>query len=52
MSAFTKVELRGREVVEMLQKLCANNMDRPPGTVIHTAMLNERYLKEKRENAN
>lgn len=43
MTSFTKYELKSanRSVVDFLQMLCANNIDKPIGTVIHTGMLNE-----------
>lgn len=43
MTSFTKYELKSanRSVIDFLQLLCANNIDRPIGTVIHTGMLNE-----------
>ena len=43
MTSFTKYELKSanRSVVDFLQMLCANNIDRPIGTIVHTAMLNE-----------
>lgn len=44
MSSFTKYELKSanRSVIDFLQYLCANNIDRPIGTVVHTGMLNEK----------
>ncbi|CAF1022924.1 unnamed protein product [Rotaria sp. Silwood1] len=43
MTSFTKYELKSanRSVVDFLQMLCANNIDKPVGTVVHTGMLNE-----------
>ena len=43
MTSFTKYELKSanRSVIDFLQMLCANNIDKPIGTVIHTGMLNE-----------
>ncbi|KAJ8041737.1 Pyruvate dehydrogenase phosphatase regulatory subunit, mitochondrial [Holothuria leucospilota] len=43
MSFFTKFELKsdGPEALELLQKLCPNEMDMPVGHVVHTGMLNE-----------
>ncbi|CAF4483286.1 unnamed protein product [Rotaria socialis] len=43
MTSFTKYELKSanRSVVDFLQMLCANNIDKPIGTVVHTGMLNE-----------
>lgn len=42
MSSFSKYELHGPGALPLLQYLCASNMDRPPGSVIYTQMLNER----------
>ena len=33
---------RGRDAEKFLDRVCANDMKRPPGRVIYTAMLNER----------
>jgi glycine cleavage system T protein len=41
-SSFAKIELSGSGAVAFLQRLCANDVDRPPGTVIYTQMLNNR----------
>ncbi|MDB5077161.1 MAG: FAD-dependent oxidoreductase [Chloroflexi bacterium] len=41
-TSFAKVEISGTDVVPYLQYLCANDMDRPVGTVIYTQLLNER----------
>ncbi|XP_074645385.1 pyruvate dehydrogenase phosphatase regulatory subunit, mitochondrial-like isoform X2 [Tubulanus polymorphus] len=42
MSSFSKFEVKsaGNEVVEWLQYICSNDIDKPVGTVIHTGMLN------------
>ncbi|XP_056645731.1 pyruvate dehydrogenase phosphatase regulatory subunit, mitochondrial-like [Diorhabda sublineata] len=44
MSSFSKILLKsgGLEIVEYLQRLCANDIDIPLGTIIHTGMHNER----------
>lgn len=44
MSTFTKFELQSkdREVVDFLQYVCANDIDREIGSVVHTGMLNYR----------
>uniref|UniRef100_A0A673BY67 Pyruvate dehydrogenase phosphatase regulatory subunit, mitochondrial n=1 Tax=Sphaeramia orbicularis TaxID=375764 RepID=A0A673BY67_9TELE len=44
MSSFTKFELTstGDQALELLQHLCANDLDVPVGHIIHTGMLNER----------
>jgi glycine cleavage system T protein len=39
---FVKVEVCGPGALPYLQRLAANQMDRPPGTVTYTAMLDER----------
>jgi glycine cleavage system T protein len=41
-TSFAKVEISGTDVVAFLQHLCANDMDRPGGSVIYTQLLNER----------
>ncbi|XP_067451944.1 pyruvate dehydrogenase phosphatase regulatory subunit, mitochondrial [Thunnus thynnus] len=44
MSSFTKFELTstGDQALELLQHLCANDLDVPVGHIVHTGMLNER----------
>ncbi|XP_026736491.1 pyruvate dehydrogenase phosphatase regulatory subunit, mitochondrial [Trichoplusia ni] len=43
-SSFAKMDLQsqGREVVDLLQYLCSNDVDVPVGSIIHTGMQNER----------
>ncbi len=41
-STFGKIEVRGQHACEFLNRLCANQVDRPVGRVIYTTMLNER----------
>ncbi|MGZ5298724.1 MAG: GcvT family protein [Actinomycetota bacterium] len=41
-SSFAKIEIDGPGAVTFLQRLCANDIDRPPGTVVYTQMLNRR----------
>ena len=41
-SPFVKVEVSGPGALTYLQRIAANQMDRPPGTVTYTAMLDER----------
>ncbi len=41
-STFGKIDVRGRAAATFLDRICANNMDRPPGRAIYTQMLNER----------
>lgn len=44
MSSFTKFELTsaGDQALELLQRLCANDLDVPVGHIVHTGMLNQR----------
>ncbi|XP_019722220.1 pyruvate dehydrogenase phosphatase regulatory subunit, mitochondrial [Hippocampus comes] len=44
MSSFTKFELTssGDEALDLLQHLCANDLDVPVGHIVHTGMLNQR----------
>ena len=41
-SSFTKFRLEGPDAVTVLQQLCANDVDVPPGRIVYTAMLNRR----------
>jgi pyruvate dehydrogenase phosphatase regulatory subunit len=43
MTSFTKYELKSanRSVVDFLRKLCANNIDKPIGGVVHKGMFTE-----------
>ncbi len=41
-SSFGKIEVEGPDSEAFLLKVCAGHMDRPPGSVIYTAVLNER----------
>lgn len=41
-TSFTKLVLKGRDALALLQRLCANDVDVPIGRVVYTAMLNER----------
>ena len=41
-TSFSKLEARGAGVVPFLQRVCANDIDRPVGSVIYTQMCNER----------
>jgi len=41
-TSFAKFILKGRDAVEVLQRLCANEVDVPSGRMVYTAMLNER----------
>uniref|UniRef100_A0A8C1WYF5 Pyruvate dehydrogenase phosphatase regulatory subunit, mitochondrial n=1 Tax=Cyprinus carpio TaxID=7962 RepID=A0A8C1WYF5_CYPCA len=44
MSSFTKFELTsaGDQALQLLQRLCANDLDVPVGHIVHTGMLNQR----------
>ncbi|RWL85751.1 MAG: FAD-dependent oxidoreductase [Mesorhizobium sp.] len=41
-SSFGKVEVEGPDAERFLLRVCAGHVSRPPGSVIYTAMLNER----------
>jgi glycine cleavage system aminomethyltransferase T/glycine/D-amino acid oxidase-like deaminating enzyme len=41
-SSFAKIEVSGGGALALLQRLCANEMDRPVGSVTYTQMLNMR----------
>ncbi len=41
-TSFGKLTLRGPDVLPALERVCANRIDRPVGTVVYTQMLNER----------
>ena len=41
-TSFGKLLLKGRDAPAVLQRLCANDIDVPPGRIVYTAMLNER----------
>jgi 4-methylaminobutanoate oxidase (formaldehyde-forming) len=41
-TSFSKIELRGPGALALLQRLCANDLDKPVGAVIYTSMLNPR----------
>jgi len=41
-SSFAKLDVRGDGAVDLLQRLCANDVDRPDGTVVYTQLLNHR----------
>ena len=45
-SPFGKIEVAGPDAAAFLQQVCANDMDRPPGSAIYTPMLNERGTYE------
>jgi heterotetrameric sarcosine oxidase gamma subunit len=41
-TSFSKFVLKGRDALAVLQRLCANDIDVPPGRIVYTAMLNAR----------
>src|SRR5207244_761350 len=41
-TSFAKIEISGPGALAFLQRLCDNDMDRPPGSIIYTQMLNRR----------
>ncbi|HVL53674.1 MAG TPA: FAD-dependent oxidoreductase, partial [Vitreimonas sp.] len=41
-TSFAKIEVSGSGACGLLQRLCANDVDRPVGTVVYTQMLNQR----------
>jgi glycine cleavage system aminomethyltransferase T/glycine/D-amino acid oxidase-like deaminating enzyme len=41
-SSFGKLSLRGPDALPTLERVCANRIDRPTGTVVYTQMLNGR----------
>ena len=45
-SPFGKIEITGPDAAAFLQQVCANDVDRPPGSAIYTPMLNDRGTYE------
>ncbi|MBI5651677.1 MAG: FAD-dependent oxidoreductase [Chloroflexi bacterium] len=41
-TSFSKFEMRGKDALRALQYLCANDIDKPIGSVVYTQMLNPR----------
>ena len=41
-TSFSKLEVRGSGALALLQNLCANDVDRPVGSLVYTSMLNPR----------
>ena len=41
-STFGKIDIQGPDACQFLNRLCANQMDKPSGRAIYTSMLNER----------
>ena len=41
-TSFAKIEVAGPGACDFLQRLCANDVDRPVGTIVYTSMLNAR----------
>lgn len=42
LSPFAKIDVRGRDTLALLQRLCANDVDLPSDTCVYTQMLNGR----------
>lgn len=42
MSSFGKIDVRGRGALAFLQKLAANDVDRPVGSIVYTQLLNRK----------
>ncbi|MEF2549009.1 FAD-dependent oxidoreductase [Aurantimonas sp. E1-2-R+4] len=42
MSSFVKLRVEGRDAFDVLQKLCANDVDVAPGRIVYTQWLNDR----------
>lgn len=40
MTSFGKIRIEGRDALGFLQRLCANQLDVPPGRIVYTQMLN------------
>jgi glycine cleavage system aminomethyltransferase T/glycine/D-amino acid oxidase-like deaminating enzyme len=41
-SSFAKISVEGPDAASFLQRLCANDVDRPSGTIVYTQLLNTR----------
>jgi 4-methylaminobutanoate oxidase (formaldehyde-forming) len=41
-SGFSKLTLKGRDATSVLQRLCGNNVDVPPGKTVYTGLFNRR----------
>jgi 4-methylaminobutanoate oxidase (formaldehyde-forming) len=41
-TSFAKIEVSGAAACDLLQRLCANDIDRPVGSVVYTQLLNRR----------
>ncbi len=42
LTPFAKLDVTGPDALEFLERICANRIDRPVGTIVHTAMLTPR----------
>jgi glycine cleavage system T protein len=42
MTSFGKIRIEGRDALPFLQRLCANQIDVPPGRIVYTQMLNRK----------
>ncbi|WP_433250701.1 FAD-dependent oxidoreductase [Streptosporangium sp. CA-135522] len=41
-TSFSKLEISGHQALVRLQRVCAGQLDRPPGSIVYTQLLNER----------
>ncbi|MFI7050436.1 FAD-dependent oxidoreductase [Streptosporangium canum] len=41
-TSFSKLEISGHQALMRLQRVCAGQLDRPPGSIVYTQLLNER----------
>ncbi|MFJ2028557.1 FAD-dependent oxidoreductase [Streptosporangium sp. NPDC087985] len=41
-TSFSKLEISGHQALLRLQRVCAGQLDRPPGSIVYTQLLNER----------
>jgi 4-methylaminobutanoate oxidase (formaldehyde-forming) len=41
-SGFAKIDIRGRDALSVLQRMCGNDIDTPIGRVVYTGMFNKR----------
>jgi glycine cleavage system aminomethyltransferase T/glycine/D-amino acid oxidase-like deaminating enzyme len=42
LTSFGKIDVQGRGALRLLEAVCANRIDRPPGSIVYTQMLNRR----------
>ncbi|WP_406319073.1 FAD-dependent oxidoreductase [Streptosporangium sp. NBC_01639] len=41
-TSFSKLEISGHQALVRLQRVCAGQLDRPPGSIVYTQLLNDR----------